>query len=98
MRLGAYPCRIVADSIMERAYGKSKLQSATDIDMSLTTLSDANAGSGINVYRVLSDGKLVEAVEIPENDFFIGVQFHPEFKAALTKRIRCFAVIAAAMK
>ena len=27
------------------------------------------------------DGKLVEAVEIPANDFFIGVQFHPEFKS-----------------
>ena len=27
------------------------------------------------------DGKLVEAVEIPANDFYIGVQFHPEFKS-----------------
>ena len=27
------------------------------------------------------DGSLVEAVEIPANDFFIGVQFHPEFKS-----------------
>ena len=27
------------------------------------------------------DGRIVETVEIPENDYFIGVQFHPEFKS-----------------
>ena len=27
------------------------------------------------------DGRLVEAVEIPENRFFVGVQYHPEFKS-----------------
>ena len=31
------------------------------------------------------DGRLVEAVEIPENGFFVGVQYHPEFKSRPNK-------------
>ena len=31
------------------------------------------------------DGRLVEAVEIPQNRFFVGVQYHPEFKSRPNK-------------
>ena len=37
--------------------------------------------AGMKIAGTSPDGLLVEAVEIPANDFFIGVQFHPEFKS-----------------
>ena len=42
------------------------------------------------------DGRLVEAVELPENDFFIGVQFHPEFKSRPNKAHPLFREFVAA--
>ena len=35
----------------------------------------------MQIAGTLPDGSLVEAVEYPANDFFVGVQFHPEFKS-----------------
>ncbi|MFQ7036515.1 MAG: glutamine amidotransferase-related protein, partial [Candidatus Borkfalkia sp.] len=36
---------------------------------------------GLCISGVSPDGKLVEAVELPEKRFYVGVQFHPEFKS-----------------
>ena len=36
---------------------------------------------GLRITGTSPDGRLAEAVEIPQNRFFIGVQFHPEFKS-----------------
>lgn len=40
---------------------------------------------GLVISGTSPDGHIVETVEIPENDFFIGVQFHPEFKSRPNK-------------
>ena len=37
--------------------------------------------AGLSVAGTSPDGTLVEAVEVDKNDFFVGVQFHPEFKS-----------------
>ena len=37
--------------------------------------------AGLAIAGTSPDGRLVEAVEIPENRFFVGVQYHPEFKS-----------------
>nr|WP_307756981.1 CTP synthase [uncultured Christensenella sp.] len=100
MRLGAYPCRIVADSIMERAYGKIEI---TERHRHRYEFNNAfrmqMQEAGLMFTGLSPDGKLVEAVEIPENDFFIGVQFHPEFKSRPNKAHPLFReFIAAAMK
>ena len=36
---------------------------------------------GLCIAGTSPDGRLVEAVELPEQDFFVGVQYHPEFKS-----------------
>ena len=41
--------------------------------------------AGLRVSGTSPDGRIVETVEVPENDFFIGVQFHPEFKSRPNK-------------
>ena len=46
---------------------------------------DLFVSNGLCVSGTSPDEKIVETVEIPENDFFIGVQFHPEFKSRPNK-------------
>jgi CTP synthase len=36
---------------------------------------------GLVIGGMSPDGRIVETIELPENDFFIGVQYHPEFKS-----------------
>ena len=100
MRLGAYPCRIVADSIMEHAYGKIEITERHRHRYEFNNAFRVQMQEAGLMFTGLSpDGKLVEAVEIPENDFFIGVQFHPEFKSRPNKAHPLFReFIAAAMK
>lgn len=82
MRLGAYPCKIYPDSIMERAYGKTEVQERHRHRYEFNNqFRDALTEKGLRITGTSPDGRLVEAVEIPQNRFFIGVQFHPEFKS-----------------
>ena len=43
------------------------------------------AEAGLVISGTSPDGNIVETVEIPQNDFYIGVQFHPEFKSRPNK-------------
>ena len=86
LRLGAYPCKIVPDTKMEQCY-KSGLISErhrhryefnNDFRETLTA-------AGLTISGTSPDGHIVETVEIEKNDFFVGVQFHPEFKSRPNK-------------
>jgi CTP synthase len=82
MRLGAYPCQIKAGSIMEKAYGKNLIQERHRHRYEFNNAyRDDMEAKGLAVTGTSPDGRLVEAVEIPSNDFFVGVQYHPEFKS-----------------
>jgi CTP synthase len=82
MRLGAYPCRIKAGSMMEKAYGKELIQERHRHRYEFNNqYRDMVEEKGMMITGTSPDGRLVEAVEIPGNDFFIGVQYHPEFKS-----------------
>ena len=82
MRLGAYPCQIVADSIMARAYDSELVNERHRHRYEFNNdYKAAMEAAGLKVTGTSPDGRLVEAVEIPGNDFFIGVQYHPEFKS-----------------
>ncbi len=82
LRLGAYPCKIAAGSVMERCYKKPEIferhrhryEFNNDYRQRLTE-------AGLVISGTSPDGNIVETVEVPENDFFVGVQFHPEFKS-----------------
>lgn len=82
MRLGAYPCKILEGTLMERAYGCSSISERHrhryEFNNDFRTVMEQK---GLRICGVSPDNALVEAVELPQNDFFIGVQFHPEFKS-----------------
>ena len=82
MRLGAYPCKIRKNTIMDRAYGVSEIKERHrhryEFNNEFRALFEEK---GLAVTGTSPNGLLVEAVEIPSNRFFIGVQYQPEFKS-----------------
>ncbi len=86
LRLGAYPCRIMTDTQMYRAYGKTEISERHRHRYEFNNdFRKALIDAGLVVSGTSPDGYIVETVEIPENDFYIGVQFHPEFKSRPNK-------------
>ena len=82
MRLGAYPCHIVEGSLAHRLYG------ALDIEERHRHRYEVNnayrkrlTDAGMAISGVSPDGELVEMIEIQEQPFFVGCQFHPELKS-----------------
>ena len=81
MRLGKYPCKVMPDTILSRAYKKDEIEERHRHRYEFNNeyrkqMTDA----GLIISGTSPDDKLVEAIEIP-NQFYIGVQFHPEFKS-----------------
>lgn len=86
MRLGAYPCKVHPNSIMERAYGKPEVAERHRHRYEFNNkYRDIFEENGMVFTGTSPNGLLVEAVEIPENKFYIGVQYHPEFKSRPNK-------------
>ena len=82
MRLGAYPCVIKKGSIMERAYGKAEVRERHRHRYEFNNdYREEIEKAGMIITGTSPNGMLVEAVEIPANKFYIGVQYHPEFKS-----------------
>ena len=81
MRLGAYPCLVLGDR-MKEAYKTDLIyerhRHRFEFNNDYREQFEAN---GMKIAGTSPDGRLCEAVEIPANDFFVGVQFHPEFKS-----------------
>ncbi|HEV8113823.1 MAG TPA: CTP synthase [Planctomycetota bacterium] len=83
MRLGAYECVIAPGSLAHKLYGATRVferhrhRWEFNDDYREIFQSGGMRLSGVNPQR-----KLVEIVEIPDHPFFIGVQYHPEFKSA----------------
>jgi CTP synthase len=82
MRLGAYPCRLARGSRTREIYG------AEDISERHRHRYEFNnnyrqqlAAVGLEFAGVSPDGELVEIIEIKDHPWFVGVQFHPEFKS-----------------
>jgi CTP synthase len=82
MRLGAYPCRIEPDSLMEHAYHSLMISERHRHRYEFNNeYRDMMAQNGMRITGMSPDRRLVEAVEIPDHPFYIGVQYHPEFKS-----------------
>lgn len=82
MRLGAYPCVIKEGSILSEAYQKEEIQERHRHRYEFNNeFRETIEAAGMEVTGTSPDGRLVEAVEIPSLRFFIGVQYHPEFKS-----------------
>ena len=82
MRLGAYPCKVKSGSMMEKAYGKDLIQERHRHRYEFNNqYREEMEAKGLAITGTSPDGRLVEAVEISANGFFVGVQYHPEFKS-----------------
>ena len=81
MRLGAYPCKVLG-KIMKEAYGADEVSERHRHRYEFNNdFREEIEKAGMVIAGTSPDGSLVEAIEIPANDFYIGVQFHPEFKS-----------------
>lgn len=82
MRLGAYPCKVKKGTKMYAAYKQDNISERHRHRFEFNNdYRDEIQKAGMEICGTSPDGKLVEAVEVPANDFFVGVQFHPEFKS-----------------
>lgn len=82
MRLGLYPCKLGADTRVKSIYNSDLIyerhRHRYEFNNAFRKEIIAN---GMNVAGQSPDDKLVEIVEIPNHPWFVGVQFHPEFKS-----------------
>ena len=86
LRLGAWPCRIAPGTTMERCYGKLDISERHRHRYELNNeYRAALTEAGLVISGTSPDGTLVETVELPCSPFFVGVQFHPEFKSRPNK-------------
>ncbi len=82
MRLGAWPCKLEYGSLAHRAYGaleiserhRHRYEFNREYETALT-------GAGLRISGTTPDEKYVEIVEVPGHPWFLGCQFHPEFKS-----------------
>lgn len=82
MRLGAYPCVTAEGSRLREIYGKEEISERHRHRFEFNNeYRDAFRKAGMNISGTSPDGRLVEVVELPDKRFFVGVQFHPEFKS-----------------
>ena len=107
MRLGAYPCTLKKGSLLAEIYGTQTISERHRHRYELNNdyIKDfEKAGmkvAGVNVGKDASGKKItrVEAVEIPAHPFFVGVQYHPEYKSTVENPHPLFiAFVAAAMR
>jgi CTP synthase len=82
MRLGAYPCVLAEGSLAREAYGRERIgerhrhryEFNRSFEQTLTS-------HGLRITGQSEDGKFVEITELPGHPWFLGCQFHPEFKS-----------------
>jgi CTP synthase len=84
MRLGTYPCAVVQGTLAAHSYGTPLIDERHRHRYEVNnTFRDAIAAAGLVFSGTSPDGRLVEMAELPreKHPFFIGSQFHPEFKS-----------------
>ncbi len=86
LRLGAYPCAIAPDSTMYCCYGRELISERHRHRYEFNNdYREQLCGCGLRLSGLSPDGRLVETVELSSLPFFVGVQFHPEFKSRPNK-------------
>ena len=99
MRLGSYPCRVKEGTLLEKCYGANEVQERHRHRYEFNNNYRQTFEQSGMVFGGLSpDGRLVEEVELPKNDFYLGVQSHPEFKSRPNKAHPIFREFIAAAK
>jgi CTP synthase len=82
MRLGAYPCLLTEGSFAREAYGEPEISERHRHRYEFNREYDQTlSGGGLRIAGQTPDGVYVEICEIPDHPWFLGCQFHPEFKS-----------------
>jgi len=80
LRLGLYPCKLKDGSKAKNAYGKELVYERHRHRYEFNNeYREAMEAAGLVFSGTSPDGKLVEIIELPDNNFFVACQFHPEF-------------------
>ncbi len=81
IRLGAWPCRILKGTHLSKVYGQTGV-----VEERHRHRYEFNLGyreklekAGLKIAGISPDGKLVEAIELPDHPYFLATQFHPEY-------------------
>ncbi|HOF69608.1 MAG TPA: CTP synthase, partial [Ruminococcus sp.] len=92
MRLGLYPCKLAENSLVSKIYGEQLIyerhRHRWEFNNSYRTML---MEKGLSIAGLSPDERLVEIVELSDHPWFIGVQFHPEFKSRPNKPQKLFA-------
>jgi CTP synthase len=82
MRLGAYPCQLAPGSRAAGVYGVAEVSERHRHRYEVNNeYRPALEQHGMAMCGYSPDGKLVEMIELPEHPYFVGCQFHPEFRS-----------------
>ena len=82
LRLGAYPCLIQPGTTMERCYGECSISERHRHRYEFNNdYRQLLQDEGLVIGGTSPDGRLVETVELTDRPFYVGVQYHPEFKS-----------------
>ncbi|MCD7733418.1 MAG: CTP synthase [Oscillospiraceae bacterium] len=100
LRLGSYPCVIQKGTTMERCYGEELIHERHRHRYEFNNdYREVLTSHGLTLSGLSPDGRLVETVELTDRPFFVGVQYHPEFKSRPNKAHPLFkGFVEAAMK
>lgn len=102
MRLGLYPCKVYPDTLTQKAYGEELIYERHRHRYEFNNaFREEIIKNGLVIGGTLPNGRLVEIVELPQDvhPWFLGAQFHPEFKSRPTNPHPLFRdFIAAALR
>ncbi|MBR6027546.1 MAG: CTP synthase [Clostridia bacterium] len=86
LRLGKYPCVLKEGTVIARCYGRTEISERHRHRYEFANaFRETLQQAGLCLSGQSPDGRLVETVELPGEAFFVGVQFHPEFKSRPNK-------------
>ncbi len=100
MRLGAWDCNISKDSIAYKVYGETNIKERHRHRFELNDeYKERIEAAGMRATGLNPETGLVEIIEIPEHNWFVGVQYHPEYKSTVASPHPLFvAFVKAALK
>jgi CTP synthase len=82
MRLGAWTCKIEPDTLAYKVYGKAEISERHRHRYEFNReYEEPLVAAGLRISGSTPDGTYVEMIELPDHPYFIGCQFHPEFKS-----------------
>ena len=82
LRLGAYPCNLQKNTVIRKLYNSKSISERHRHRYEFNNdYRELLSSRGLTLSGLSPDERLVETVELTDRDFYIGVQFHPEFKS-----------------